>query len=188
MNRLKQEIQVKDSSPSLSSLSFFVPPFNAFAFWHCSKSHGAPEEVLFLQTNGFFEDQAPHLLKRLADIARLVSYTKMSVCCFLILIVDQHVRILLGHIWKVEFDQQQTGQLLWKRSGWQWSKQIDCRPSMKSIMEHPHLAMMRLFVSYFLITSAAVSMSSALNEICSWINNLAYHAYIFVVNCAYCVV
>jgi hypothetical protein len=99
MNRLKQEIQVKDSSPSLSSLSFFVPPFNAFAFWHCSKSHGAPEEVLFLQTNGFFEDQAPHLLKRLADIARLVSYTKMSVCCFLILIVDQHVRILLVPGW-----------------------------------------------------------------------------------------
>ena len=37
--------------------------------------HGA-SEVLFLQTNRFFQEQAPHLLKRLADIARLVSYTK----------------------------------------------------------------------------------------------------------------
>lgn len=43
----------------------------------CGREIRSPQsdswQVLFLQTNGFFEDQAPHLLKRLADIARSVA-------------------------------------------------------------------------------------------------------------------
>lgn len=43
----------------------------------CGREIRSPQsdswQVLFLQTNGFFDEQAPHLLKRLADIARSVA-------------------------------------------------------------------------------------------------------------------